>query len=286
MKVHEALRRASSFLRENGREPRAAEILLCHFLGLTRTKLFQSMQDEVPEKVENPFEKACRAHGGGMPVQYITGEEEFFGRPFKVNRNVLIPRPETEELVETVLATAGELFGDRRVDVVDVGTGSGAIAVTLALENPRLSVSAVDLSPAALTVARENAQLHDSRVTFYEGDLLAPLIEKGMKADVIVSNPPYISEEDADGLDPLVRDHEPGIALFAGRDGLDIYRRLISQLREAMNPSKGIVALEVGIGQSGVVSEMMRGTFGESVEVSVKKDINGKERIVVAVFRR
>lgn len=281
MKVHEALRRASSYLEEHNREGRAAEILLCHHLGLTRTKLFQMMREPIPEKVCESFMADVERHASGVPVQHLTGEEQFYGRPFMVNRDVLIPRPETEELVATVLQRVERFAPDRDIHVVDVGTGSGAIAVTLALENPRLCVSAVDVSEAALTTAKQNAKRLKAHVDFYQGDLLTPWTENGWKADVIVSNPPYIPDEELLRLDPLVADHDPRLALAGGEDGLDVYRRLAAQLPEVLH-RHGFVAFEIGVGQSEAVSRLIKGALGPNVEISIKKDINGKERIVLA----
>jgi release factor glutamine methyltransferase len=241
------------------------------------------MQEIVPEEIREPFMSDIRTHATGVPVQHLTGEESFYGRSFIVNRHVLIPRPETEELVVAVLETIKRFSRDRHLHLVDVGTGSGAIAVTLALENPDLSVHAVDVSEEALATARQNAERLGARVDFYKGDFLTPWIENQWKADVIVSNPPYIPEEDLRKLDPLVKDHEPRLALDGGEDGLAAYRRLAAQLPQVLN-CPGLAAFEVGIGQSRQVARLLQNAFGHDVEISIKKDINGKERIVVAEF--
>ncbi|HEU5139171.1 MAG TPA: peptide chain release factor N(5)-glutamine methyltransferase [Bacillales bacterium] len=284
MQVHEALKRASSFLKERGREPRAAEILLRHHLAVSRTKLFQIMRDDLPDETDASFMEDVEAHAKGAPVQHLTGIEEFYGRTFKVNENVLIPRPETEELVAAVLKKAANHFpGEEDLRVVDVGTGSGAIAVTLALENPRLSVSAIDISDAALSTAEENADLLGAHVTFYQGDLLGPFIESGLKADVIVANPPYISEADIDLLDPLVKDKEPYVALSGGIDGYVIYKRLVAQIPNVLH-GKGLIAFEVGVGQSRKVASLLRAKLPDRAEISINHDINGKDRMVIAVL--
>ncbi|HEX6922956.1 MAG TPA: peptide chain release factor N(5)-glutamine methyltransferase [Bacillales bacterium] len=282
MQVHEALKRASSFLKEKGREPQAAEILLRHHLHVTRTKLFQMMQDDFQTDKFARFSADIEAHARGVPVQHLTGEEEFYGRRFEVNGDVLIPRPETEELVADVLDKVKSRFpGEESIRVVDIGTGSGAIAATLALEEPQLLVSAVDISEKALAVAERNANRLGANLIFYQGDLLSPLIESGDKADVIVANPPYISNEDVDRLDSLVKDHEPRLALSGGDDGFDIYRRLIRQLPQVLN-KPGYVAFEVGVGQSVEVASMLKEVFQGDAEISIKEDINGKDRIVTA----
>ncbi|HEX7065610.1 MAG TPA: peptide chain release factor N(5)-glutamine methyltransferase [Bacillales bacterium] len=284
MQVHEALKRASSFLKEQGREPQAAEILLRHHLNVTRTKLFQILRDDLSDETGVSFMKDIEKHAKGIPVQHLTGEEQFYGRPFRVNENVLIPRPETEELVAVVLEKIEEQFsGKKEIRVVDVGTGSGAIAVTLALEAPQLSVSAIDISDDALSVAEENAGILGANVTFYQSDLLRSFIERGIKADVIVANPPYISDSDISCLDPLVKDYEPYLALSGGNDGFGIYRRLIAQIPCVIG-NHGIVGFEVGIGQSTEVAAMLRNKLPNTAEISIQEDINGKDRIVIAVL--
>lgn len=286
MKVHEALKRASSFLQAHGRESHTAEILFRHHLGVTRTKWFQMMQDEMAENVIERLKKDVRLLADGVPVQYLTGREEFYGRPFHVNHDVLIPRPETEELVECVLGAADQYFaGEKKIHVIDVGTGSGAIAATLALENSRISVSAVDVSEKVLSVAGRNAERLGAAVSFYHGDLLALFIEQQLTVDIIVSNPPYIAETDTLQLDSVVRDHEPHLALFGGTDGLSVYRRLIEQIPAVLN-NPGFIALEVGVGQSRQVASLIEDTFSGTATVLIKKDINGKERIVTAAVMR
>lgn len=280
VKVFEALKRASSFLEKNRCEPRAAEILLCYRLGWTRTKLFAELQADLPSTVVEKWRKDVRAHASGVPIQHITGVESFYGRTFHVNPNVLIPRPETEELVAGLLERMNHFFpGEKSLRVVDVGTGSGAIAATLALENKRLNVSAADVSKSALDTAEHNASQLGADVAFYKGDLLSPFMESGEKFDIVVSNPPYIPEGDVAVLDTHVRDHEPWLALVGGGDGLEIYRRLTSQLPSVLK-EPGVVALEVGAGQSGEVASLLQQAFEGAADTEVVYDINGKDRIV------
>lgn len=231
-KIYEVLHWASSFLKEHGKEERVAELLICHHLHMTRAQLFACLRDELNERIEKAFVADLEKHvNDHIPVQYLIGSEQFYGREFIVNPAVLIPRPETEELVEGVLKRINRLFSKQEpVDVVDVGTGSGAIAVTLALENRSLRVSATDISPESLEVAKENAQRLGAEVEFWCGDLLQPLIQANRKVDVVVSNPPYIPEEDIASLSPVVKNCEPLRALVGGKDGLDFYRRFMSEL--------------------------------------------------------
>ncbi|OQP06666.1 protein-(glutamine-N5) methyltransferase, release factor-specific [Geobacillus sp. 46C-IIa] len=278
--VHEVLAWASSFLRAHGKEERAAEWLLCHHLRTNRAGLFARWREPVEEAVYERFAADVRRHAiDHVPVQYLIGHEWFYGRPFLVNRHVLIPRPETEELVLGVLERVPRLLAGReRIDVVDVGTGSGAIAVTLALENRSLSVTATDISEEALTVARENARRLGASVSFLRGDLLRPLIEQGRMVDVVVSNPPYIPEADAALLSPVVKDYEPHTALFGGRDGLDFYRRFARELPLVLKET-ALAAFEIGAGQGEAVAALLAAAFPEA-RVEVAFDLNGKDRMV------
>lgn len=285
-KIFEALHWASSFLTSRGRDENAGELLLRHFCGMTRSQLLANMHDEVAPDVLAAFREAVVEHGEeGRPVQYIIGAEDFYGRSFHVNDEVLIPRPETEELVYGALERIRGLFGDgAAVDVLDVGTGSGAIAVTLKLENPALVVSASDLAAESLAVARENAARLGAEVEFVHGDLLKPFIEAGRGFDVVISNPPYIPVGDMSGMSEVVTEHEPHRALFAGEDGLDLYRRLMVELPVVLaGKQRALIGFEVGAGQSEAVAGLMQEAFPEAT-VEVVFDINGKDRIVFAVL--
>jgi release factor glutamine methyltransferase len=198
----------------------------------------------------------------GEPIQYILGETEFYGLPFRVTADVLIPRPETEHLVEQMLALTATLQAPR---IVDIGTGSGAMAVTLAHKLPQAQITAIDLSTAALALARDNAKRNSvmSRIRFLEGDLLAPVANE--QFEIIVSNPPYVPVADRASLAIEVRDYEPELALFAGDDGLDVYRRLIPQAFAALIPG-GFVALEIGYGQSEAVAGLLAASGFHCVE--------------------
>lgn len=282
MKLHEALNWASSFLTKKGREPQAGELLLRHVLGdLSRTELLLGLDEELLPKQQEAFEAAVQKHGDGVPVQYIIGFEEFYGRRFSVNKEVLIPRPETEELVYEVLQRSMMRFpGIEEIQTVDVGTGSGAIAITLALENSRFSVTTIDIAEESLEVAKKNAEDLEASVRFIHGDLLQPLIEGGEKADIVVSNPPYIPDREIMELETIVKDQEPFRALSGGEDGYVFYRRFMEELPLVLN-AQSIVAFEVGHDQGQTVAEMLRVTFPGSV-VSVVKDISQKERMVIA----
>jgi release factor glutamine methyltransferase len=212
----------------------------------------------------------------GEPIQYIGGEAEFYGLLFRVNRDVLIPRPETEHLVERVIALA---HGVVRPRIVDVGTGSGAIAIALACKLPEARIVATDVSTRALAVAHENAERNGvaRRARFLEGDLLAPVA--GEPFDFVVSNPPYVPERDRESLSVEVRDFEPPQALFAADDGLAIYRRLIPQASRVLVPG-GYIALEIGFGQR----EAVRALLAESgfAEMEFTYDLQGIPRVATA----
>jgi release factor glutamine methyltransferase len=239
----------------------AEEILLYIFRridpGRNRAWLYAHASDPTSSDARLEFKVLLERRLRGEPIQYITGEAEFYGLPFRVTPAVLIPRPETELLLEKVLGLAAELphlGGNLRI--ADVGAGSGAIAVVLARHLPHAEVTATDLSEAALAVARENAEINgvSARIRFLNGDLLAPVAAE--QFDCIVSNPPYVPESDRASLSVEVRDHEPAIALFAGDDGLAVYRRLIPAAFAALAPG-GLLALEIGCGQSDAVATLL-----------------------------
>ncbi len=213
----------------------------------------------------------------GEPIQYIVGATEFYGLPFRVTPDVLIPRPETEHLLERALALAERCQAPR---IVDVGTGSGAIAIALANHLPNAAITAVDLSAAALTIARRNAELNGvvDRIRFLEGDLLGPVA--GQQFEIVVSNPPYVPMADYDSLAVEVREHEPALALFAGGDGLDIYRRLIPAAFAALVPG-GFVVLEIGYGQSPAIGELL--TASGFSEIDFVPDLQDIPRVASAL---
>lgn len=238
---------ASPHLRDHAH--RDAELLLLHVLEVDRAALLAHPTRALTDRQRDLYQSAIARRLTNEPIQYITGRQEFFGLALKVTPATLIPRPETEHLVEAVLE---RLPAGQPLRILDVGTGTGAIALALATHLPQAQVIAVDLSPEALEVARENAAaLHlETRVDLLLSDLLTGLATKDQVAafDAIVSNPPYIPESDRAELHPQVRDYEPAQALFAGGRGLDIYRRLIPQAYAALKPG-GLLALEIGHGQ-------------------------------------
>ena len=279
--IWEARRWASLFLKQHNREALVADMLLEHYLGMTKAQLLASLQEPFPQEVVDKFQEAIYAHAEkGVPVQHLIGYEYFYGRSFQVNEHVLIPRPETEELVALVLKEIDVGFSDSEetLKVVDIGAGSGAISVTLKKENPSLHVMAVDISEEALQVAKTNAENLEADVEFLQGDFLQPLMDRNIKVDIVVSNPPYIPTVDKDTLSDTVKDYDPELALFAGEDGLDAYRAIIKDLPKVLNP-KGLLAFEIGYQQGEAVKQLLLTAYPHS-HPQIVQDINKKDRIV------
>ena len=252
---------------------RDAQQLLEIATGLSRVKMLARPDRVLSEEHAGSFRGMVAQRRGGVPVQHLRGSQEFFGRDFLVSPDVLIPRPETEHLVEEVL----RIYPDRSAPlrIADVGTGSGVLAVTLALEYPHGSVLALDISGPALAMAHTNAvRLGARNVRFAGSDLLAAAA--GERFDLIVSNPPYIPLTEAEDLHPQVRDHEPHLALFGGEDGLDLYRRLIPQAKLHLLPD-GWLLLETG-GRSPALDELWNGW----VSLHAVRDLQGTERVFAA----
>ncbi len=259
-------------LRENA--PRDAQQILEIATGLTRTQMLAQPGRVLREEEQGSFQGMLAQRRGAVPIQHLRGSQEFFGRDFLVTPDVLIPRPETEHLVEEVL----RLYSDRSAPlrIVDVGTGSGILALTLALEYPCSSVLSLDLSTAALEMAHRNAVTLGARnVRFAASDLLAAAgSEPGF--DLIVSNPPYVPLTDAPSLHPQVRDHEPHLALFGGEDGYDVLRRLVPQARMHLRRG-GWVLLETA-GRTATLDTLLEGWSG----LHFVRDLQGVDRIAVA----
>jgi len=280
--IREALFGASRFFEAQGVRAAMynAESMVQHLLGWNKTQLLMNWEQPFPEEHRGAFDELVHRRGAGEPLQYLLGVQEFYGREFQVSSAVLIPRPETEFLVEEVLKQK-RVFGASPL-IVDIGTGSGAIAVTLAAEWPEARVIAIDISPDALEMARSNAARLGvaDRITFFQGDLIAPLLEQGLRPDIIVSNPPYIPSADCEELDIEVRDHEPRLALDGGEDGLNPYR-IISAALPKLWPATGpaYVAYEVGIHQDRDVEAMIASAVPE-VETGIKPDLQGIGRVI------
>ena len=279
MTLREALTRAADQLSAHpdlrGTALPDAAALLMHALSLTRVQLLAHPEAKMEREDQARYQRLIEQRLAFTPIQYITGMQDFYGLALRVTPAVLIPRPETELVVEAVLA---RLPAGQPLRVLDVGTGSGAIAIAIAIALPLALVTAVDLFSAALDVARENARTHgvEGRIRFVESDLLGAIVP-GEWFDAIVSNPPYVPDADAASLHPQVREHEPAGALFAGVEGLDIYRRLIPQAAGSLKPG-GLLALEIGYGQGDAVRELLSAWD----KVEVLPDLQRIPRVVLA----
>jgi release factor glutamine methyltransferase len=248
-----------------------AEVLLTHALQRERSYLYAHTEEELSEIAWIHYGRYLHERMKGKPTQYITGRQEFYGRDFRVTPDVLIPRPETEHLVE---AAIGRI--QPRDAVVDVGTGSGAIAISLALETRAAHVFATDISTAALSVAQANALQLSAHVEFLACDLLDALRDQSI--NVLVSNPPYVPRTDEPGLQREVRDYEPHVALFGGPSGLEIYERLIGEAARVLRPH-GWLLLELGYNSLDPVRAMLENGWSD---IAVIPDLAGFPRVLAA----
>jgi release factor glutamine methyltransferase len=261
-----------------------AETLLLHRVHQNRAWLITHWDERIDEAARQLFLADVARRKAGEPIQYITGHAEFFGLPFAVTPDVLIPRPETEHLVEAVARLAHLLkpWPASELQIADIGTGSGAIAIALAHALPSARLIATDLSPQALAVAKENAGRNkvSAQVDFFEGDLLAPLT--GQQFHIVASNPPYIPTRDLHSLSVEVRDYEPHHALFADDDGLGIYRRLMPEALDHIKPN-GWLVLEIGYGQKKAIEGLFACSRYE--EVHFINDYRGIPRVAAGKKR-
>jgi release factor glutamine methyltransferase len=278
MTLAEAIRQATTRLAAEpnfaANAARDAELLLMFSLSIDRAAIFAHPERLLSAREQSHFAALVQQRLMAMPIQYITGEQEFFSLRFRVTPNVLIPRPETEHLVEALLAL---MPIDRAVTIADIGTGSGAIAVAAAHSLPLAQFIAVDTSTAALSIAKENAESHRvaDRIEFRQSNLLVALA--GRHIDAIVSNPPYIAFKERGDMHPQVRDHEPSQALFAGVTGLEIYERLIPQSWNALTAG-GWLLLEIGSGQQAAIASLLKNWN----EVSFISDLQQIPRVAIA----
>ncbi|MGH9707465.1 MAG: peptide chain release factor N(5)-glutamine methyltransferase [Candidatus Acidiferrales bacterium] len=301
MEIRAALKEGIARLRRAGTpsDTLAAELLLMHSLGRDRTWLYSHPESALDSQAEQKYFEFLARRAAGEPTQYITGKQEFWGLEFEVTPAVLIPRPETEHVMEVAL----ELLGPRglKIDlasgrpgepllVADVGTGSGCLAVALAWELPHAEIIATDISAVAMEVARRNAARHQvaNRIHFQRTNLLEnisvppPAAQRGERCfDLIVSNPPYIGSTDASTLPREVREHEPHVALFSGPHGAELYPSLIEQARKRLRPG-GILAIELGYNSLDRVLPMLA-VPQDWTQVRVTNDLAGIPRVLSAV---
>lgn len=269
-----AIQHAVTYLEKYHKHTYLAERLLLDRLNWTKTDLLKHLNEIVPEETYLQFLKDLNELIDGKPLQYIVGKEWFYGLPLKVTQDTLIPRPETEELVHEALQCLKDKGSLR---VLDIGTGSGAIAIAMKSERPFDEVTATDLSGSALQVAKENAASHQLDIRFLQGDLLEPVSLETF--DCIISNPPYIGYSEEDLMDHSVLDYEPHSALFAEHDGLSLYERLAYELPFYLK-TDGCLFMEIGFQQGEKLEALYKRAFPDK-EVQIKKDINGLDRMLI-----
>lgn len=272
----QVLREAKERLYAAGQGEQAAQLLMLELANLEAHNLYMEYDEEVPQGLLEAFEAGIRRMEQGEPLGHVLGFEWFYGYRFKVNPDVLIPRPETEELVANILAAYDECFDGQDVDVIDVGTGSGAIAIALRKEEAHLQVTASDISEQAVAVARKNAADNAADVTFLTGDMLEPFIEAGIRCDILVSNPPYIPVHEQ--MEHSVVDFEPHVALFGGEDGLKFYREIFANAYRVIK-EKAILAFEMGYDQGERLRALAKEHFPDA-RVEIIKDLSGKNRML------
>ena len=272
----ELLKDANKRMEEADRGEQAALLYLLELTNMEAHNLYMEYEQEVPADIAEQFEQGLGRLIKGEPLGHVLGFEWFYGYRFKVNEDVLIPRPETEELVANVLAAYDEVFDGKQVTVADIGTGSGAIAISLKKEEDRLHMLATDISEKAVMVAKENAAANEATVCFMVGDMLQPLIERNIKLDILISNPPYIPNEEV--MEESVVDYEPHVALFGGEDGLKFYRIIFENARKVLN-EKAFMAFEMGYDQKERLTALAKEYFPEA-KIEVLQDMSGKNRML------
>lgn len=257
-----------------------AETVMAFLVELSqreRYDLYLHYEEEMPVELEKEFDDGMARILKQEPMEHVLGYSWFYGYKMIVNEDVLIPRPETEELCANILGRMDQYFpGNETIECTDVGTGSGAIAIVLAKEEPKVHMTATDISEEALVTARKNAKNNDAEIQFTAGDMLRPLIESGRKLDVLVSNPPYIPVEEK--MEKSVVDYEPHVALFGGNDGLKFYRMIFEDCRKVLK-DKAFMAFEMGWDQRERMSALVEEMLPEA-RYEILKDMNGKDRML------
>jgi len=272
------LRSAEKLARSHHLEASAIKLLMLHFANIAPTELYLSMDKVMPDASHQSFDKAVNDYVfQQIPVQYLIGYVYFYGYRFLVDDRVLIPRFETEELVANVLVQYDELFNGNAVKLVDVGTGSGCLAISLKKEEERFEVFATDISHEALEVAKMNAFNNQATVTFIQGDMLKPL--EGMKFDILVSNPPYIPS--AETVDEIIIKNEPNVALFGGDDGLKFYQIILSEAKTILN-LRSIIAFEHGFDKAEQIRTIAK-TYFPLANIFTLKDMQNKDRMTFVI---
>lgn len=278
MTVRELIRQTERKLGSLHKDENVAKVWFYHVAQKEPHELYLMMDEEVDTDLLARFNAGIEEYLSGRPIQYIKGVENFFGRDFIVSDDVLIPRYETEELVENILYAIDDYFEDyTSINLCDVGTGSGAIAISLKCEEPKLNVYATDISNEALAVAKQNSIKNEAEITFMQGDMVQPLIDAKVKVDIFVSNPPYIPVNQ--NIEAVVKDNEPHVALFGGEDGLYFYRKIFSSVEAVLN-DRALLAFEMGYDQKELMEKELKHYFPD-YPYEILKDINGKDRMLL-----
>lgn len=278
MTYGEKLNETCKIALDNNKEDSACLFLMSDVSGYSSSELYFHQNDEMPkeqlEKYDLMFSKYINEN---IPVQYLTGKAYFYGYEFNVSSDCLIPRCETEQLVENMLLLYDRNMKGNKIDVVDIGTGSGCISITLALEEKNMNVTACDISKEALNKAKENAKKLGAKVNFLQGDMLEPVMNQ--KFDMLVSNPPYIPTVEV--VDPLVKDNEPNVALFGGEDGLKFYRIILENSVKIMK-DKCIIGFEHGYDKGKEIRELAKVYYPDS-NIYTLNDYQGLERMTFII---
>ena len=261
---------------EEGLSPEVVKAFLFELCNEYSIDLYMEMDNEADERVSRRFLEGIERIYHNEPMNYVLGYSWFYGYRLNVDDSVLIPRPETEELVALVLSSYDEAFKGKKIRICDVGTGSGAIAIALKKEENSLEVYASDISEEALKTARRNAEENDCEITFLKGSMLEPYIENGIRVKILVSNPPYIKTVET--VEASVYDFEPHVALFGGEDGLKFYREIFENMDKVLEPH-GMAFFEIGYDQKERLSALAKQHFPDA-EAEVFRDINGKDRML------
>lgn len=274
---HSVLKHAQARMEEAGYGEQSALLYMLELTNKEAHNLYMEFEEEMQPELEEVYEAGIQRLLTGVPLGHVLGFEWFYGYRFTVNEDVLIPRPETEELVANILAAYDEHFSNQNnVTAVDIGTGSGAIAISLKMEEPNLHMMATDISEQAVAVAKKNADDHAAIVNFMVGDMLQPLIERDLKVDILISNPPYIPREEE--MEHSVVDYEPHVALFGGEDGLKFYRIIFENASKVLK-ERAMMAFEMGYNQKEALSAEARKYFPDA-RIEVLKDMSGKNRML------
>lgn len=273
----QTVQQGARYLELNNKHTYVAERLLLDRLDWNKTDFIKHLNQEMPEDIFLQYLDDLNQFIEGKPVQYIVGKEWFYGLPLKVNSDTLIPRSETEELVQIALTHLNKKVGTQPLKTLDIGTGSGAIAITMKHERNQDSVTATDISEKALRVAEENARNHQLDIRFLQGDLLEPVSLETF--DCIISNPPYISYSETELMDDSVLEYEPHSALFAGNEGMSLYERLAYSLPFSLK-TDGCLFMEIGFQQGEKLLELYKKAFPDK-EVLIQQDINGLDRMLI-----